>query len=389
MNKQFLFLLLFFSTCTISFGQTPNKKTLFVIDSVAVINDPDEDNQISDGDIADITYLRNKDSLKHLGFGMYNEVDYVFTKAYRNRPDNIKQIPSLNQLQLKDGVWYLNGFPYSGKYIDYYYCGKKLDEGMVVNGKLNGEVKVYFKDGQLKLDRNFSDGLEQGEHLEYFKNGILNLKSEYKDNKVAGLYECYFINGQIQYSNAFKKGTAFDTVAITYFSTGKIQKIQLSKKGKLIPLPNEEKLNYLRNQYQISARAGDLKNAIKYCSKIIELDSLDAYSYYNKGEALFKEYLFDEAILNFEKTIQLEPMSGAAFGYRAISRLKKHQFINAEGFTKEHKLGLMYAWVTVPIPADEQEKVCNDLQQASMLGIHELVGKGIFTEAISFYCNKK
>ena len=48
----------------ISFGQTLNDKIMFVIDSIPVINNPQEGNEILQDDVADITVKKNKDTLK-------------------------------------------------------------------------------------------------------------------------------------------------------------------------------------------------------------------------------------------------------------------------------------------------------------------------------------
>ena len=70
---------------------------------------------------------------------------YIFTKAYRNRPDGLKRIPSLKQMVMTKEGWNLNGALYTGKYIDYYNSGKIQNEGTLLNSKLNGVLTVYFK----------------------------------------------------------------------------------------------------------------------------------------------------------------------------------------------------------------------------------------------------
>src|SRR5688572_3779593 len=96
-------------------GQAPNQKMLFVIDSIPVLTDPEEWNPILQEDIADITVLRNRDSLKLLGWKQLDGITYIFTKGYRNRPDSIKRIPGLRQMKKLDGLWSLHDSPYTGK----------------------------------------------------------------------------------------------------------------------------------------------------------------------------------------------------------------------------------------------------------------------------------
>ena len=93
---------------------------MFIVDSIPVIDDPKAGNEILQADVADITVIKNKDTLKLLGYNQFEGVTYVFTKEYRNRPDSLKKIPSSKQMTRTNGVYFLDGNPYNGKVIDYY-----------------------------------------------------------------------------------------------------------------------------------------------------------------------------------------------------------------------------------------------------------------------------
>ena len=102
-----------------AFGQeAPEAKILYIIDSIPVIEDPGLGNDVDANDIEHITVVKDKDSLKNWGYGQLDGVIFVFTKEYASRPDSIKQIPSSNRMERKDGVWYFRGAPYSGRFID-------------------------------------------------------------------------------------------------------------------------------------------------------------------------------------------------------------------------------------------------------------------------------
>ncbi|MEO7769245.1 MAG: hypothetical protein ABIS01_17565, partial [Ferruginibacter sp.] len=133
MNKHIILFTGLLLLCSTFFAQAKNSQVLFVIDSIPLFNDPEEWNPILPEDISDVTVLKNKDSLKILGFQEFSGVTYVFTKEYRNRPDSIKRIPCLKQMVMKNDGWNLHGIPYTGKYIDYYNNGKIQDEGRLFN----------------------------------------------------------------------------------------------------------------------------------------------------------------------------------------------------------------------------------------------------------------
>ena len=94
---------------------------MFVVDSIPVIDDPEEGNEIVQRDVADITVIKNKDTLNRLGYSQFDGATFIFTKEYRNRPDSLKQIPSSKQMERKNGVWLFHKVSYTGRFIDYYY----------------------------------------------------------------------------------------------------------------------------------------------------------------------------------------------------------------------------------------------------------------------------
>ena len=178
MIKISIFLLAFLSISATSFGQISNEKILFVIDSIPILNDPEEWNPIDPNDIADITVIKNKDSLKRLRPEQLDGIIYIFTKAYRNRPDSLKRIPSLKQMVVKNEIWNLNDIPYSGTYIDYYNSGKIQNKGTLLNGKLNGELTVYFKNGygKTKCRQQVSKQADQNDKSHFPPGKFCNMK---------------------------------------------------------------------------------------------------------------------------------------------------------------------------------------------------------------------
>lgn len=372
MKKYFLLILSFCSLNNSSFSQLTNAKILFVIDSIPLLNDPEEWNQLLERDIYEIRVVNNKDSLKFLGFSNFDGVTYIFTKEYHNRPYRLRIIPSLKQMEFKDGVWNFLGVPYNGKYIDYFNSGKKLNEGSLRNGKQNGELKIYFENGALFKQGFFANGKNTGNEISYYKTGIISGKINYADGR-SFRSEHYYPNGQLESGNL---NQSFNT-AITYFSTGKIKKLILLKNGTAITDATDDAINKFMISVHQSIREGDFKNGLKWCNKIIELDSLNESAYFYKGEFLSQQNQFDNAISAYDKAIKIEALLGYVLIKRAFVRIKKYESLNyGVSASANHK---------VIIPATEIEKICTDLQQAIYCGANE---KRI-NEAISKYCEKK
>lgn len=384
MNKIVLIFVGFFSFYTTSFGQVSNDKIMFVVDSIPVIDDPEDGNEILQTDVADITVIKNKDTLKLLGYSQFDGVTFLFTNEYRNRPDSIKRIPSSKQMEKKNDVWFLHNSPYSGRFIDYYYSGRKQGEGTFFNGRLSGHRKMYYQNGKISMERDYKDGIENGFENEYYEDGSLKQKGEFVNGKEEGTWESYYPIGQVKLRSNYKNGEIFDT-ATKYYSTGKVKEKVFIKNGKVIPDPTLVKINQLMAKSSDSNKEGDTKSAIKYCSNVIELDSTYAAAFFSRGTIKLNEFQFDEAIADFDKALKFEPFMEFALANRAFARIRKYQFGSSRTLSQNSEVTVLASKDKMPIPKDEQEKICNDLQKAVFLGDKSKM----ITEALSDYCQTK
>lgn len=382
MKTLLLFIALFLS-CINLLAQTSNNKKVFVIDSVPLLNDLEDWNQITQDDIADVFVVTNKDSLKTLGWEKMDAITFIFTKAYRNRPDSIKRIPGLKQMTFKNGAWHLNNMLYTGRYIDYYNCGRIQNEGMIINGKLNGKLIVYFKNGTIKSVSDYEDGVLNGIKKEYYKNGVLLSLRNFGKEKTNELPGDYFINGQKQWEKKFKKGTPYDTV-INYYSTGKINSIRLIKKGEPVLGKYESDLNYYSTMFIQYLQRGNIKTARKtiYQRWLIDSTSINAHMY--EGMLLSKEFRFDDAISEFDSVLSIEPLERNALVERGLARIKKFKYKNGivEGNTNLTISDLL------AIPENELQKICNDLLKADEIDPGDYYVKRQVSEPILKFCSE-
>jgi len=388
MIKLLIFLLVFLSISTTSFGQISNEKILFVIDSIPILTDPEEWNPIDPIDIADITVIKNKDSLKLLRPEQLDGIVYIFTKAYRNRPDSIKRIPSLKQMVVKNEIWNLNSIPYSGKYIDYYNSGKIQNKGTLLNGKLNGELTVYFKNGNKKFISNYKDGILHGVWSDYYPNGVLLSSRKYADGKIIEYGTHYFVNGQIESEIKPKKATLYDT-AFSYYSTGQVKKMKLIKKQPSVQDKKTNDFNAAVTYFFQSINEGKLKEANKYFYSIWKVDSTSSDTRFKEGLLLMKEFRFDAAIEAFDKALKLEPLMRESLVHRGIARIKKYKYANAKLLPGENREIPLTLEDIISIPQDEQAKICNDLRQAVYVDFSELYVPKMVAPAILNYCQNK
>ena len=388
MKKIPVFLLVFLSISTLSFGQNPVEKILFVIDSIPLFNDPEDWNPIEKEDIADIIVIKNKDSLKLLRPEQLDGIIYIFTKAYRNRPDSVKKIPSLKQMVMTKDGWNLNGALYSGNYIDYYNSGKIQNKGTLGSGKLNGELTVYFKNGNKKSVSNYKNGILHGDWKEYYPNGLLMNSRTHKDGKGTGDYASYFINGQIMGETRPGKAGAVDT-AFSYYSTGKVKQMKLIKSKKPVIDKKTNDFNGYNTYFFQTINKGELKDANKYFYLIWKVDSTSSDTHFKKGLLMMKEFRFDAAIEAFDDALNLEPLMRETLVHRAIARIKKFKYPKAKPLSDDINETPLILQDMVTIPADEQEKICADLQKAVYIDFSELYVPKLVPFSILNFCQNK
>ncbi len=381
MNKITLLTFGLLLTSLVSIGQWGTAKTVFIVDSIPVINDPEDGDDINPVDIAEITVIRNKDSLKMVGYEQFDAAIFIFTKEYRARLESVKMIPSIRQMVKENGAWLYHGAPYNGPFIDYYYSGRKEGIGKLLKGKLDGPRFRYFQNGKIMTERIYKDGLARGPSKEYYEDGSLKSKGDYVDNKEDGVWYGYFPNGQLRLYNVYHNGEVTDS-AITYYSNGKTKEKVFIKKGKVIPDPALAKLEQLLNKSSESYKAEDMKGALKYCSKAIELDSGYVDAYFTRGTLKLDNFQFDDAIADFDKALQLEPYMAKALTNRAFARIRKYEFGNSRTLLKNSDVTVLASKDKVYIPPEPKKQLCDDLDKAQMLGDRPKMS----SEAKSTYC---
>ncbi len=362
-------------------AQAGNDKIMFYIDSLPVTQDPQPDDILIPSDVAEIVLIKNKDSLKMLGLERFDGVSYIFTKAYRNRDDSVRRIPTSKQMVRKNRIWYLKDTMYSGPFIDYYYNGKKQGDGIFTKGKLSGRRRIYYQNGAVLAEKQFVDGLESGLSEEYYDNGVLRQKGIYANGQEQGIWYDYYPNGQIELQGNYLNGDITDSV-YKYYSSGRIKEIAFIHDGQVKTDPQKLKIDGFIKKSKECSTTGDIKGAIMYCNKIIELDSRYADAYFSKATLELNDEKFDLAITDFDLALKYEPYMKFALANRAFARIRRHDLSNSRSVFKNSEVTVLAGKDADDIPASEKEKICADLKQALFLGDK---AKIVF-EARSKYC---
>jgi antitoxin component YwqK of YwqJK toxin-antitoxin module len=91
----------------------------------------------------------------------------------------------------------------TGKWIIYKSKSSKdlkIEEGVFVKGRKEGQWIKYFEDGKTpKLKGSYSNNRPDGEFIRYYKNGIMKEKGSFSKSKLKGEFIRYYSNGKTEY----------------------------------------------------------------------------------------------------------------------------------------------------------------------------------------------
>jgi antitoxin component YwqK of YwqJK toxin-antitoxin module len=357
--KKIIFFIFTVLTLT-TYGQGAQERVLYVVDSIAIIEDPDEeDGTLAETDIETLTVVTNKGEIEKHGYKDLDKIIFIITKDFAKRPDDIKKIPTTKQMERKNGKWFSKDstVPYTGPFIDYYFNGKKQGEGILKEGVLEGIRTVYYQNGNKKYFRTYVNGVTHGQTVDYFPEGQIHQKGNFKNGKNDGIWQDWYSGGQLKRQTQFKDGEPIMT-------------------------EEEKKLQALFKKAMKMFDEYNYSGAAKTLDKAVELNPNFSDAYFHRGTAYFNDFKFDEAIKDYDKAIELEPLYMEALSNRAFSRLRKYEFKNSRTLSKKSGVTVMASKDKVEIPKEELEKICSDLAKGIQLGDN----KAMILDAQKTYC---
>jgi len=102
-------------------------------------------------------------------------------------------------------IWYSNGqlkidaniinYKYIGEFKEWWKNGKLKTQSFVIDGTSKERHLHWWKNGNLKTDIIFKDDKYNGEYKKYFKNGKLKLHTNYINGKEEGIHTEWYNNG--------------------------------------------------------------------------------------------------------------------------------------------------------------------------------------------------
>jgi len=232
--------------------------------------------------------------------------------------------------------------------------GRKQGEGVLKNGIIDGIRTTYYSNGSKRYFYTYANGVENGASEEYFINGKLKQKGSFVDKKQVGVWQVFYSTGKLKGESSFINN-----------------KQSVSKE--------EEKFYALMNKGLSLMQEEDYAAVIKKLDAAEKIKQSYADLYFYRGTAKLDLFNFDDAIVDLDKAIAIEPLYVEAIADRAFTRLRKYQFKDSRTLSKTKEVTVLAAKDNVPIPKDDLDKICADLNLAYTLGDNKPTPLSILT----------
>lgn len=121
----------------------------------------------------------------------------VFLIAFTVKAQNLQEV---------DGIFYQDSQPYSGTYQTYYDNGTLKMQTTFLDGKKQGECKLYFEDGELNEIRHYKNNEMNGTWLTFNNLGVKVAEASYKNGKKDGNWFVWDDEGNLKYELCYKDG---------------------------------------------------------------------------------------------------------------------------------------------------------------------------------------
>jgi len=204
----------------------------------------------------------------------------------------------------------------TGSFIVFYADGKLLEEShFEKDGKLDGEVRFYEKNGQLVFQATYTHGLKNGITQEWYTNSKLKKISHYSNNMLDGKQELFFENGN-QALKATYIRDQLDGTYTSWFENGDIHETKQFVLGKPVGThienyPRNENETFIQVAKETLYKDGKLDGEQKSFYRSGKIEALLSYSLniLNGKKALFD----DSGNILEEATYEMGLLSGRYF----------------------------------------------------------------------------
>ncbi|NML23973.1 hypothetical protein HHL16_24035 [Pseudoflavitalea sp. G-6-1-2] len=348
---RFLLFIFLLGNTIISSAQVANisasSRVLYVVDSLPV-TDHFFNSEFIPSEVASMHVLQAPAIKTYPTYRKYDSVVFLFSRSYMQRPDSLKHIPALQQLNHIGGRYYRNGQPYTGKAASFFMDGTLRHSGYITDGLMTGEHIFGQWGGTTSFTTYTYDKHNNMQNVSVDSAGRMLGRMRKEDNELM-LWEKYFPNGQVMFRTE-KKGNK--KIHTSYTSSGLMTDstvYDLRKKKSPYVAPALE-------AYRSLIRNKEFQKALETYPGLPE-------TWWRMALSETEKLNFSTALVYLDSSIKLEPLDPILFMMRAETRLLQYTCKSDTSYCKADKK--FYEFLnTAPklhISMEDRKKILADL----------------------------
>ena len=149
----------------------------------------------------------------------------IFDSIKKKLKKNIENSNGLNEKYFWGYLryrFYKKNDLFHGKHIEFFENGKIKQEADYLDGKKNGDFKIYYESGQIKTECSFINNLQHGKTISYYKTGQVKTECSFINNLQHGKTISYYKTGQVFRKFQMEQGEIIGIVQ-EFFKNGNIK----------------------------------------------------------------------------------------------------------------------------------------------------------------------
>ncbi len=312
-------------------AQRDNSRVVILLDGYRVSFE--DIKQLNPHDLDSIYVCKEAEGMKKMGYEGMDGIIEMMTKAYRLRPDSLRQIPRLKALTEEDGRYYRDGQPYTGEFVEYYLSGIPQMRGEMRDGYKEGGIESFYPDGMIKRQEFWERGKKTGKFATWY---------------IDGSPRCLYLN----------TGSAEDLKKVCKYSDGRVKYVARPVGDGWKYEKEWEVIQKLLEKGRQFMKEGKPEKAEKAFTQAIRLNDGCAEAYYYRAMVYFDSVDIEKSLKDIDIAIALDPARLEWYKDRAFYRMRK--YLGKEAFAdSEEEVPFIYN-----LPAEIQKAIKDDLIQA-------------------------
>jgi antitoxin component YwqK of YwqJK toxin-antitoxin module len=176
-------------------------------------------------------------------------------------------------------------------------------------GNIHGKYLEYFENGNICIEENYNNGLEEGERREYFSNGQLFQFSNWLNDEMNGLCLTYYQNGQLRCQKVYHNDQLHGEekvwsengilIKIAHYENGEVQ----GEVKNYYPTGEIKSIQHFRNSRPHGHCTQFYKSGIQELTKHYDLGSLTFLQRWNEDGNLIEEEEYYMGDLHGDKIV--------------------------------------------------------------------------------------